>query len=203
MKRNLAIAIFSAALCFSPQAFATGMYQPDGVQPVDPQGEAQHQQQDVKLPPDPEGKAEELRLQGKCQQALPILRSLAADDRDDIAKFNLGQCLLDLSKGVANGQGLKREGVVWLLKAANKGLPNAQLSLVSVYLDGSGVPRDAIEAGKWSLIYHGNGMRFTIGMKDISPDLQARLDGALNEQSWIEARSRADAWMPQTQSAED
>ncbi len=204
MKRKLAIAVFSAALCFGPQAFATGMYQPDGVQPIDPKGD--QEPQTIKLPPDPEGKAENLRLEGKCQEAIPILRSLAANDRDDIAKFNLGQCLLDVTKTDPDAQRAaryKREGAAWLLKAANKGMPNAQSSLIGVYLDGAGVPRDPIEAGKWSLLYHSNGMRLAIGMKDISPELQAKLDSALTEQSWRQAQSRADEWSPQDVSVDD
>ena len=206
MKQKLAIAFFSAAIFFAPQAFATGMFQPDGVSPVDPQGEAQQSQQKVQLPPDPEGRAENLRLQGKCLDALPILRTLEARSHDDITQFNLGQCLLDLStaeRDSARAASLKREGAAWVLKAANDGLPNAQFSLVSVYLDGAGVPRDPIEAGKWSLIYHSNGTRLAIGMHDISSDLQARLDSVLTDHSWAQAQSRADEWTPNAPKVDD
>jgi len=205
MKRKLAIAFFSAAISFAPQAFATGMFQPDGVTPIDPQGEAEHGPS-VQLPPDPEGKAENLRLQGKCLDALPILRALEARSHDDITQFNLGQCLLDLSNSEPDAQraaSLKRQGAAWVLKAANDGLPNAQFSLVSVYLDGAGVPRDPIEAGKWSLIYHSNGTRLAIGMHDITSDLQARLDSALTDHTWTEAQSRADEWTPNAPKVDD
>lgn len=193
------IAIVSGLLLSSP-AWATGMFQPDGVQPIDPSGYQGPQR--VELPPDPEGKAEELRLHGKCDQAIPILRTLAANEHDDIAQFNLGQCLVDLSKGNHN-PALAQEGVQWILKTANKGLPNAQLSLVTIYLNGDGVAQDLIEAGKWSLLYHSNGTRLAIGMQDIPDALQARLDGTLTDTAWSEAQKRASDWMPAEQSAEE
>jgi hypothetical protein len=119
----------------------------------------------------------------------------------EIAQFHLGLCLLDVSKAEPDAQraaALKKEGTDIILKAANGGLANAQIQLVSLYLDGVGVAADPIEAGKWALIYHGNGSRFVIHLPDISPELQARLDGVLNGTSWAEAQSRANAWTPPT-----
>jgi hypothetical protein len=46
------------------------------------------------------------------------------------------------------------------------------------------------------LIYHSNGVRLSLGLPDIPSDLQARLDGALNEKSWADAQARADKWQP-------
>ena len=194
-----------AAALFSTSALATGMFQPDGVQPIDPKGDSAPQQ--MQLPPDPEGKAVELRLHGKCDQAIPILRNLTAiNQNDEIAKFNLGQCLVDVSKTDADkGRAAHDayEGAQWLLEAANHGLPNAQEGLISVYLDGNGVARNPVEAGKWSLIYRSNGMRFALGLPDIPGDLQARLDRTLNEQAWDEARAEADKWSPQNVASEE
>ncbi|HEY5239587.1 MAG TPA: hypothetical protein VIJ62_14490, partial [Rhizomicrobium sp.] len=162
---------------------------------IDPSGDSGPQQ--VRLPPDPEGKAEDLRLHGKCDEAVPILRRLSNNDGDDIAQYNLGQCLLDLGKtetDAARAATLKHEGVAWVLRMANRGLPNAQSSLISVYLDGEGVTPDPVEAAKWALIYHGNGTRMAIGMPDIPHDLAVRLDNALTDKTWDEAQSRANAW---------
>jgi len=199
MKRILAIAVFSVSACLGAQALAQLPHQAGDptTASIDPSGDRGPPSN--ALPPDPEGKAVELRLRGRCADALPILRRLSNDDRDDIAQFNLGQCLLDLAKTEPDAQraaGLKREGAQWVLRMANKGLPNAQSSLVSVYLDGSGVTPDPVEAGKWALIFHENGTRLAIGMPDISSDLQARLDKALNGETWTQAQSRADKWTP-------
>jgi TPR repeat protein len=197
MKRKLAIAAFSAALLAGPQALAQLPHQandPAGTS-IDPSGDGGPRT--IQMPPDPEGKAEELRLHGQCDEAVPILRRLSNNDNDDIAQFNLGQCLLDLGKTEPNAQraaSLKHEGVGWVLRMANRGLPNAQSSLIAVYLDGAGVPPDPVEAAKWALIYHGNGTRMAIGMPDIPHDLAVRLDKALTAKTWDEAQSRANAW---------
>jgi len=70
---------------------------------------------------------------------------------------------------------------------------------VSLYLDANGVAGDPVEAGMWSLIYHANGTREVLGLPDISPDLQARLDAVLTAKTWAEAQSRANAWSPISQ----
>jgi TPR repeat protein len=196
MKWNLATAIFWACVCSSPALAQLPHSAGDpGNVTIDPSGDAGPQR--VELPPDPEGKAEDLRLHGKCDQAVPILRRLSNNDGDDIAQYNLGQCLLDLGKtepDAARAATLKHEGVAWVLRMANRGLPNAQSSLISVYLDGEGVTPDPVEAAKWALIYHGNGTRMAIGMPDIPHDLAVRLDNALTDKTWDEAQSRANAW---------
>jgi len=115
MKRILAIAGFGAALLWGAPVLATGMFQPDGVQPIDPQGD--NGPQKMQLPPDPEGRAVELRLHGQCAQAVPILRGLtAANQNDDIAKFNLGQCLIDIGRTETGGLRAHdmSEGAQWL-----------------------------------------------------------------------------------------
>lgn len=198
MKRELAAAAFALAMCLGPQGFAAPR---DDVGSIDPSGDHDPSANQVQLPPDPEGKAVELRLAGKCSEAIPILRRLS-DGSDDIAGYNLGLCLIDVGK-TAHDAAQQSEGAKWILKAANDGLPNAQSSLVSVYLDGSGVAKDAVEAGKWSLLYQQNGTRMAIGMPDIPAAVQSRLDGALNDQSWVEAQDRASAWMPTSKRAND
>jgi hypothetical protein len=194
------IAIVCVALCCASPALAGGLYQPDGVQPIDPKGGDMGPQQ-LQLPPDPEGKAVELRLHGRCGEAIPILRGLTATNRnDDIAKFNLGQCLIDLGRtetGPTHAHDMY-EGAQWMLAAANRGFPNAQSGLVAVFLDGDGVARNPVEAAKWSLIYHANGMRLALGMPDIPAALHARLDAALNDRNWDEAQTLADQWSPES-----
>jgi TPR repeat protein len=197
MRRELAVAVFSVAMCLGSLAAAAPR---DDVGSIDPGGDHDPSEKQVQLPPDPEGKAVELRLAGKCNEAIPILRRLS--DSDDIADYNLGLCLIDVGKS-AHDDAQQREGAKWILKAANDGLPNAQSSLVGVYLDGSGVPKDAVEAGKWSLLYQENGTRMAIGMPDLPAALQSRLDGALNDQSWAEAQNRASSWTPTSRRAND
>lgn len=156
--------------------------------------------QTYKLPPEPEARADDYRMQGRCNAAMPIYRALAAQGTGyELAEYNLGRCLLDTAAKQADPQAaaaMRLEAVQWTVKAANSGLPNAQNALVSVYLDGVGIAADPVEAGKWSLLYHSNGSRRLYGLPDTTPAVQARLDAALNDQSWAQAKARANAWNP-------
>jgi hypothetical protein len=40
-----------------------------------------------------------------------------------------------------------------------------------------------------------------LGLPDISPELQARLDAALTPKTWADAQSRANAWSPIAQNS--
>ncbi|HTP78381.1 MAG TPA: hypothetical protein VMJ73_15565 [Rhizomicrobium sp.] len=198
MKRILTVAVTVLAVCVSSSSFAQygGRQQ---VGPIDPEGHASAPSSTSDAPPDPEAQAEDLRLHGQCDKAIPIFRRLAARGGFELAQFNLGLCLIDVGKKESDAQrsaSLKAEGAGDVLAAANSGLANAQLKLVTLYLDGVGVASDPLEAGKWALIYHSNGSRFVISLPDISPELQARLDGVLTATSWAEAQARADAWSP-------
>jgi hypothetical protein len=202
MKRILAILVLSAACGFALQAGAQqgGM----GIPGENPSaGETAPQSVTPEVPSGPEGRAEDLRLHGNCEEALPIFRELAARGAGfEIARYNLGLCLFDLAKVEPDAQraaSLRRDGAANVRKAADGGLPGAQLKLVSLYLDANGVAGDPVEAGMWSLIYHANGTREVLGLPDISPDLQARLDAVLTAKTWAEAQSRANAWSPISQ----
>jgi hypothetical protein len=199
MKSGLAILVFSLAFCLSGAAIAQQGLRGPGTGNISPEGGDSEPSPRVRVPLDPEQRAEELRLAGKCQQAIPIYRRMVARGGFEIAQFHLGLCLLDVGKSEPDAQraaALKEEAVATIISAANGGLANAQIQLVSLYLDGVGVKADPVEAGKWALIYHANGSRFVISLPDISPELQARLDGVLNGNLWAEAQSRANAWSP-------
>lgn len=152
-----------------------------------------------KLPSDPVGVAEELRLRGRCDKAVPVLRNYAASETGaDIAQFNLGMCLIDLARPEHDAKragDLRTEGAQWILRAANAGMDQAQAEAVLLYLDGIGVAVDPVEADKWALLYHDNGMRIAIGMADLSGDVKDRLDAALNAAQRSQARTRAENWV--------
>ena len=150
--------------------------------------------------------AEGLRVEGKCDKAVPMLRPIAERGAGhEIAQHDLGLCLFDLAKadGDAKHAGEERgEAAQWVLRAANGGFAKAQALLVTLYLDGNGVTADPVEAEKWALLYHRNGMRLAIGLPDIVPDVRKRLD-ALSEAQESEARKRADDWAPVTAAQEE
>jgi hypothetical protein len=202
MKQTALVTILSAAVLLASPAcaqFSQGASGPAKADDTVPGGADATSRPD-RLPPDPEGKAEDLRLNGHCDQALPIFRRLAARGPGyEIAQYNLGLCLLDVSKADPDAQhaaSVRAEAAENIIKAANGGLPKAQSSLVVMYLDGNGVERDPVQAGMWALIYHANGARMAIGLPNIPDSLQARLDTVLTAETWRQAQSRADAWNP-------
>ena len=152
------------------------------------------------LPPEPQARADGYRLTGRCDVAIPIYRALAVQGAGyELAAFDLGLCLLEGAKTAPDAAALQQEAAGLMLTAANTGLPNAQNGLAALYLDGTGVVRDPVEAGKWALLYHSSSVRRMYRLPDIAPALQARLDAALDEKAWDQAQARADAWSPVTQ----
>jgi hypothetical protein len=141
--------------------------------------------------------AEELRLQGRCDLAVPKLRFFAGRTGSEIPQYNLGLCLFDLAKTAPTpdaAASMRKEGALWLLRSANAGYAKAEAQAVEVYLDGTGVNRDPIEAQKWSLLYQHNVMRRMLRMPDLAQDLQDKVDAALDPAGRATAEARADSW---------
>lgn len=148
---------------------------------------------------DPEGAAEDLRLAGKCDEAVPIFRRMSRRAGYAISWYHLGQCLFTLADAEHDAQhaaDMRKEGAVWILRAANSGFAQAEAEAVTVCLDGVGIEKDPVEAEKWALVYRHNGLRAVIGLPDVPSDVTTRLDAALNDTTRAEAESRANAWTP-------
>jgi hypothetical protein len=150
---------------------------------------------------DPEMIAEEYRRKGQCDKAIPIFRNLAdSADGYEISQYNLGLCLLDTAAADPQQQAARRmEGAEYILMAANAGFGRAQAAAVGLYLDGTGVDADPVEAGKWAFVYHDNGMRLALNLPDLSPAVMARLNAALTGTKRAEAHARANSWTPATE----
>ncbi len=143
-------------------------------------------------------RAEELRVKGKCDQAIPLLRGLVDNGgASEISQFNLGLCLFDIAeKDTAHAADLKKEGASWIISAANAGLARAQSRAVTLLLDGIGTAPDPVEAKKFALLYQGNPGRYNFNLPEIPDDVNKRLDVALTSPQRAEARKRANAWTP-------
>lgn len=203
MKTFAAVFAFLVAIGFAAPALAQLGVIDSGGTPHDPGGyDTQPQSTHKKAGADPEGAAEELRARGECDRAIPILRSLVSEGAGyEIAQLTLGLCLFDLAKAdAAQAAAFNKEGASWVLRAANAGFGKAQAEAVVIYLDGTGVAVDPVEAKKWALIYHSNGMRLAIGLPDIAADERKRLDTMLTGAKRAEARTRVDSW---TQTAQN
>jgi TPR repeat protein len=72
---------------------------------------------------------------------------------DAVAQFNLG-----IVYGNRDGEpgytveNRRVDAIRWLLRAANQGLPRAQSRLAEIYVEGSGVSKDAVKACAWFLL---------------------------------------------------
>jgi TPR repeat protein len=170
---------------------------------VDPQDERTQTASDDRVAPvsrDSAAIAEDLRVQGKCDKAVPMLRRVV--DRGpgyQISQYDLGECLFDLAKAEHDAKkaaDMREEAATWIVRAADGGFNKAQAAAVLLYLDGTGIAPDPVEAEKWALLYHSNGIRLALGLPDIAPDVKDRLDTILTDSARREARSRADAWVP-------
>ncbi len=205
MRKAVLIAI--CAVAASLPAYAMGpvhptedSYAPTAHQTPDPDevGPASH---------DAGAIAEGLRVEGKCDKAVVMLRPIAERGTGhEIAQLDLGLCLFDLAKADKDAKhagDLRAEAADWILRAANGGFAKAQALAVLLYLDGNGVAADPVEADKWAILYHSNGMRLGIGLPDTPPDVRKRLDATVSDTQEAEARKRARDWTPPTQSAED
>lgn len=144
--------------------------------------------------------AEDLRMQGKCDKAVPMLRLVVERGSGyQISQFDLGECLLDMAKAQPDAKkaaDMRNEGVMWILRSADGGFNKAQAAAVILYLDGTGVAADPIEAEKWAMLYHSNGIRLALGLPDLKQDVKDRLDTVLTDTTRHEAKKRADAWTP-------
>jgi TPR repeat protein len=144
--------------------------------------------------------AEDLRVHGRCDKAVPLLRVVV--DRGpgyQISQFDLGECLFDLAKTEPDAKkaaDMRGEAASWIVRAADGGFNKAQAEAVLLYLDGTGVAPDPVEAKKWALLYHANGIRLALGLPDIASDVKDRLDTKLTDAGRREAQARADAWTP-------
>ena len=160
-------------------------------------------------PDDSQAEGEQLRLNGRCDKAVPLLRAYATrGDGYEISQFNLGMCLFDLAAAQSDAKQAadeRKEGAEWIVLAANAGLAKAQARAVLLYLDGAGVAADPVEAEKWSLLYHRNSTRIAIGLRDIAPQVSGRLDSELTDATRTQAEQRADNWVqkPQASTADE
>ncbi|HWA91928.1 MAG TPA: hypothetical protein VG889_17950 [Rhizomicrobium sp.] len=196
----------AAALAVSVFATGAGAQQMGGIGGVgareDDYGLSNHDMpHDVARPvsKDAVAVAQDLRLKGKCDVAVPILRRISMRDGSEISQLDLGLCLLDLAsveKDAKNAADMRVEAAQWIVRVADTGFAKAQAKAVALYLDAVGVAADPIEAEKWAILYHGNAMRFAVGLPDIAPDLAKRLDAALDDKARAQAEKRARAWAP-------
>ncbi len=119
MKTGFAIAVVAMAVCAGDSASAQTYNRP-GTEDIVPGGAGAAPHATSRGPLEPEERGEELRLSGKCDQAIPIFRRIAARGGFEIAEYNLGLCLFDVSAAEADlkrAAELKHEATDSILQA--------------------------------------------------------------------------------------
>jgi hypothetical protein len=211
MRGFATIAVLAAALMAAPASAQNyGLYGA-GAANGDNYGPTEHQSPpddaDHPVSRDAVAVAQDLRLKGQCDKAVPMLRRLAGRGAGyEISQFDLGLCLFDLAKkttDAAQAADMRKEAAQWIVTAANGGFAKAQAKAVTLYLDATGVAADPVEAQKWALLYRANGSRLAIGLPDIPADVTTKLDSELNDAQRKEARARVKAFVPVTMEGEE
>jgi len=109
------------------------------------------------------------------------------------SQWRLGQILLNGRPKVAEGSAAvpanKKEGIRWLLIAANQGYGSAQLDMGNCYESGNGVKRDYVEAYKW--------YKLATAQNSITAKVYLdRIILKLNSQQIEEGQKRAESFVP-------
>lgn len=133
-----------------------------------------------------------------CAEAVPAYRVVSAYGKGfDVAQFELGACLLEMSAEQGPEAGLFREeGLFWLRRAAWAGNARAQRALagaLSGALGGDIDPKPG-EAMAWALIYGENSDRELFNLPPIDNSVTERLENALSEEEVSAAISFANSF---------
>ncbi len=137
--------------------------------------------------------------EGDCATALPAFERLAKIGRGwELAQVYLAECLVEQGseKDGPGAQADYAEAVRWLMLAVQSNESQAQELLATLTLQGVGVSRDPIEAGKWYLLSQKSAIE---GVNEPPEALLAELNAALSATDWEEAQARASAWVPEYQ----
>jgi hypothetical protein len=159
-----------------------------------------------KVPLNAYEQALQFKQQGNYLKAIELLEPLAKYGHTyEVAQYNLGQCYIAVAEtkpDPADAQQARLTGVSWIIKAANAGLAPAQQELVRLTLQGGRFKVEPSEAGKWYLIWKRNPTRSQLGVVDLDPAVQRKLNTTLTDADWAEANSRADSWHVQVEPGE-
>lgn len=153
-----------------------------------------------KGPTDPYTAAMSFKQKGEFDKAVPLLTAIAAQGVGyEIAQLELGRCYLQMADHAPSPKVAwadRTRGLGWVLKAAEAGFGGAQEEIVRLYLDGTAVPQDVVEAAKWYLLWRRNPSRMQIGASHFDTGLETRLKEAMRPVDWRDAEQRAVSWRP-------
>jgi two-component system nitrate/nitrite response regulator NarL len=91
-----------------------------------------------------------------------------------------------------NGNGKPEEATLaWCQKAAEQGLPAAQIALAQRYWHGNGVAKDMVSAYMWYLVSE----RTSLNLKDEIQAAKQKIEDQLGTEQMVEAEKKAAEWL--------
>jgi len=93
------------------------------------------------------------------------------------------------ANGSANKDGRDAPDLAWYKRAADQGMPSAQIALAEIYAQGRHVEEDPIAAYMWYLVSD----QTTVEMKELISNAKRRLAESLTTEEILEAQMRASA----------
>lgn len=144
--------------------------------------------------------------QGECDKAREMLfPGGRAVKGEEVAISDMGDCYLrsaNKASDQAEAQRRRETGAGWILRAANLGVREAQVTAVKLYLNGQVFFTDPYEAVKWYLLWQNNSSQLQLGQVEFDKNMAKQLN-AFGPDIWAEARARATAWTPTVSQAID
>ena len=117
---------------------------------------------------------------------------------EEVAISDMGDCYLKSATKAsdpAEAQRRREIGAGWILRAANLGVREAQVTAVKLYLNGQVFFTDPYEAVKWYLLWQNNSSQMQLGQVEFDKNMAKQLN-AFGPDVWAEARARTAAWKP-------
>jgi hypothetical protein len=134
-----------------------------------------------------------LKAHGDCAGAVPKLRQVAAlGPGYEGAQTALGECVIQPTKTDMTSD--YAEGLMWLLRAADSGWPEAQAQLAYAYALGPTAIRNANEAAYWLALYRGNTGKSRVGFVPMPADQLSAVVKSLPPETLAAGQARADKW---------
>jgi hypothetical protein len=138
----------------------------------------------------PDRVAVELARNGYCADAMPILQCYVYRGRgNEMAQATLGSCMLETA---SIGDDTWYDGITWLRRAGDAGLPDAQNRLVRA-LSQSSNDIHIVEAETWRIIYE-RGKSSPFPPPPLPHEVISKLDARLTPEYRSEAQARAQSW---------
>lgn len=132
----------------------------------------------------------ELARDGRCDEALNDLRIMANRGRGyENAQHIYGLCLLET--------GDREQGLIWISRAADAGLADAQATHVRLYEQDGTAYLSHQTAAMWLYLYENNPMRYRIGAEyALSPQVAEHARASIPRADYLAGINQARNWTP-------